>query len=40
MRLRPVEQTWSWLKQAGFRVVSQSMEATGIFGVIVAEKQA
>lgn len=39
MRLRPVEQTWGWLKQAGFRVVSQSMEETGIFGVIVAEKQ-
>jgi SAM-dependent methyltransferase len=39
MRLRPVEQTWDWLKQAGFRVVSQSMEPTGIFGVIVAEKQ-
>jgi ubiquinone/menaquinone biosynthesis C-methylase UbiE len=40
MRIRPVEQTWDWLKQAGFRVVSQTMEATGIFGVIVAEMQA
>jgi SAM-dependent methyltransferase len=40
MRIRPVEQTWDWLKQAGFRVVSQTMEATGIFGVIVAEKNA
>ncbi len=40
MRLRPVEETWDWLKQAGFRVVAQSMEATGIFGVIVAEKRA
>jgi SAM-dependent methyltransferase len=40
MRIRPVEQTWDWLKQAGFRVVSQTMEETGIFGVIVAEKQA
>jgi len=38
MRIRPVEQTWDWLKQAGFRVVSQTMETTGIFGVIVAEK--
>jgi len=40
MRIRPVEQTWDWLKQAGFRVVSQTMEATGIFGVIAAEKNA
>lgn len=40
MRLRPVEQTWDWLKQADFRIVSQTMEPTGIFGVMVAEKNA
>ncbi len=40
MRLRPVEQTWDWLKQANFQIVSQTMEETGIFGVMVAEKNA
>lgn len=37
MRLRPWQKTRAWAEAAGFKVRSISMDAQGIFGVVVAE---
>lgn len=40
MRLRDVALTRQWLTEAGFAIQAETMEETGIFGVIVATKAA